>query len=78
MRSNGPFAVYDHSMHKGDQTHLIAGNVNEQARQRFKRDVDSLKKTRESQKQQFYMSLEAKQKLEQFQTDFRKQNNMNN
>ena len=32
MRSQGPFAVYDHSMHKGDQNHLIAGNVNEQAR----------------------------------------------
>ena len=43
MRSQGPFAVYDHAMHKGDQTHMIAGNVNEQARQRFYRDVAQLK-----------------------------------
>ena len=42
MHSQGPFAVYDHSMHKGDGTHLIAGNVNEQARQRFIRDIAGL------------------------------------
>ena len=35
MRSQGPFAVYDHSAHKGSHAHQTVGSVNEQALSRF-------------------------------------------
>ena len=35
MRSQGPFAVYDHAAHKGAHSYETVGNVNEQALTRF-------------------------------------------
>lgn len=35
MRSQGPFAVYDHGVHKGAHSFDTIGKVNEQALQRF-------------------------------------------
>lgn len=35
MRSQGPFAVYDHAQHKGAHSYDTVGNVNEQALARY-------------------------------------------
>lgn len=35
MRSQGPFAIYDHAAHKGADTYGKVGTVNEQALKRF-------------------------------------------
>ena len=35
MRSQGPFAVYDHAQHKGLHSHETVGRVNEQALARY-------------------------------------------
>ena len=35
MRSQGPFAVYDHAAHKGAHSYNTIGKVNEQALNRF-------------------------------------------
>ena len=35
MRSQGPFCVYDHGVHKGAHSFETIGKVNEQALQRF-------------------------------------------
>ena len=42
MRSQGPFAVYDHSAHKGAHANHTVGSVNEQALGRFNAQVGSL------------------------------------
>ena len=47
MRSQGPFAVYDHSAHKGAHANHTVGSVNEQALGRFNAQVGSLQRTRE-------------------------------
>ena len=35
LRSQGPFAVYDHAAHKGNRSYETVGTVNEQALSRF-------------------------------------------
>ena len=47
MRSQGPFAIYDHSAHKGENTFATVGGVNEMALNRFKDEVQNVQKTRE-------------------------------
>lgn len=42
FRSQGPFAVYDHGVHKGAYTFETIGAVNEQALARFKEDVNKI------------------------------------
>ena len=39
LRSQGPFAVYDHAAHKGNRSYETVGNVNEQALGRFNGEV---------------------------------------
>ena len=58
----------------GDQNHLIAGDVSEQARQRFYKDISGIKDLRMKEKEQFYSSIEAKRKLEELNESFKKQN----
>ena len=58
MRSQGPFAVYDHAAHKGGQTFETVGAVNEQALARFNGDIDGVQKRREAEKNQFYSSID--------------------
>ena len=58
----------------GDQNHLIAGDVSEQARQRFYKDISGIKDMRMKEKEQFYSSIEAKKKLEELNESFKKQN----
>ena len=50
MRSQGPFAVYEHCAHKGEQAFTTVGGVNEMALQRFKDEVGNIQKARETQK----------------------------
>ena len=35
LRSQGPFAVYDHAAHKGSNAYETVGSVNQQALQRY-------------------------------------------
>ncbi len=42
LRSQGPFAVYDHATIKGGQAFEKVGKVNEQALDRFKQDMTSV------------------------------------
>ena len=58
----------------GDQNHLIAGDVSEQARQRFYKDISGIKDLRMKEKEQFYSSIQAKKKLEELNENFKKQN----
>lgn len=62
----------------GDQNHLIAGDVSEQARQRFYKDISGIKDLRQKEKEQFYSSIHAKKKLEDFSESTKKQNNKRN
>lgn len=39
LRSQGPFAVYDHAAHKGQRSFDTVGTVNEQALMRFNQEV---------------------------------------
>ena len=50
MRSQGPFAVYDHAAHKGGQSFNIYGSVNEQALQRFNKEIEGVQRVREHEK----------------------------
>lgn len=58
----------------GDQNHLIAGDVSEQARQRFYKDISGIKDLRMKEKEQFYSSIQAKMKLEELNASSKKQN----
>ena len=58
----------------GDQNHLIAGDVSEQARQRFYKDISGIKDLRLKEKEQFYSSIQAKMKLEELNASSKKQN----
>ena len=42
LRSQGPFAVYDHAAHKGLHSYETVGNVNEQALQRFNNEIQGV------------------------------------
>jgi len=50
LRSHGPFAVYDHSAHKGDKAYFTVGTVNEQALNRYTEDIKNVQKMRETEK----------------------------
>lgn len=50
LRSQGPFAVYDHATIKGSNTFETVGKVNEQALDRFKQDIGAVQKMRETEK----------------------------
>ena len=39
LRSQGPFAVYDHSAHKGGRSYETVANVNEMALARFNQEI---------------------------------------
>ena len=78
MRSQGPFAVYDHSAHKGDNSFITVGGVNELALTRFKNEVVGVQQTREKQKQQFYSAIDYMDRMEFIkQQDRKKQNRVN-
>ena len=62
----------------GDQNHLIAGDVSEQARQRFYKDISGIKHLRQKEREQFYSSIHAKKKLEDFGESIKKQNQKKN
>lgn len=47
LRSQGPFAVYDHSAHKGPAAHEMNGAVNEQALNRFNAEIEGVQRQRE-------------------------------
>lgn len=64
MRSQGPFAVYDHGVHKGAHSFDTIGKVNEQALQRFHQQIDDVQKTREAEKHQFYSTLDYMDRME--------------
>jgi hypothetical protein len=78
LRSQGPFAVYDHAAHKGGRSYETVGNVNEQALSRFNQDVNNIQKTREGEKQQFYSAIDYMDRQEAFKNENRmKQNRAN-
>lgn len=78
MRSQGPFAVYEHCAHKGEQAFTTVGGVNEMALQRFKDEVGNIQKARETQKNQFYSAIDYMDRMEFLkQQDRQKQNRVN-
>lgn len=58
LRSQGPFAVYDHAAHKGGRTYETIGAVNEQALTRFNEGNNDIQKRREAEKSQFYAVMD--------------------
>ena len=58
LRSQGPFTVYDHAAHKGQDKFDVVGNVNEQALTRFNGEVNNIQKMREHEKAQFYSAID--------------------
>ena len=66
LRSQGPFAIYDHAAHKGGRTFETVGAVNEQALTRFNADVDGVQKRREAEKDQFYTQIDYMDKQNAF------------
>ena len=57
MKSQGPFAVYDHSVHKGSSTANINSTVTELALKRHFDEVHRLQGTREGEKNQFFSNM---------------------
>ena len=66
MRSQGPFAVYDHGVHKGAHSFETIGKVNEQALNRFVDEINSVQKKRETEKNQFYSAMDYMDRMEFF------------
>ena len=58
LRSQGPFAVYDHAAHKGTRVYDTVCNVNQQALQRYEQEISEIQKVRESEKKQFYSAID--------------------
>ena len=58
MKSQGPFAVYEHAVHKGSSTANIASAVTEMALKRHFDEVQRLQEKRISEKDQFYKTME--------------------
>ena len=56
MQSNGPFKVYDHAEAKGPKEYYNSQNINEQALERFDKEMQELKTLKEFQKDQFHGS----------------------
>ena len=66
LRSQGPFAVYEHSAHKGGATFATFGAAHEQGVNRFNSEVQQLQQKREFEKDQFYSSLDYMDKCNAF------------
>lgn len=64
LRSQGPFAVYDHSAHKGAGSFDKIGNVNEQAINRFNSQIQGIQRQRELEKNQFYTTMDYIDKMD--------------
>lgn len=64
MRSQGPFAVYDHAQHKGAHSYETVGSVNEQALARYKEQSKNIRQVRENEKNQFYSAMEYMDRME--------------
>lgn len=64
MRSQGPFAVYDHAQHKGAHSYETVGSVNEQALARYKEQSKNIRQVRENEKNQFYSAMDYMDRME--------------
>ena len=75
LKSQGPFAVYDHAMHRGTDQDLIFATATEQALNRHNDDVDRLRQQREFERGQFYSNIDAMQKMADMKHEYTRINN---
>jgi len=57
LKSQGPFTVYDHAMHKGDRVKNINGAVNNLALDRYTQSIEQVKNKRNEEKATFYNNI---------------------
>jgi hypothetical protein len=68
LKSQGPFAVYDHALHRGEEQANKFGNVTEQALGRHHNEVDRLKNVREAERSQFYSNIDKMTRMQDLKT----------
>ena len=78
LRSQGPFAVYDHHAHKGDRAYQTVGSVNEQALNRFNQETEGVQKQRETEKNMFYSAMEYMDRLDAKRCEDKRRQNLAN
>ena len=78
MKSQGPFAVYDHAVHKGQGTTQVNSTVTEMALNRHFDDVKKLQGVREGEMNQFYANIENLDRQQAMRNHFNKINNARN
>jgi hypothetical protein len=57
LKSQGPFTVYDHAMHKGERVKNINGSVNNAALDRYTQEIEHVKNCRNKEKETFYNNI---------------------
>ena len=78
MKSQGPFAVYDHAIHKGEGTTQVNSMVTEQALNRHFDEVKRLQGMREGEQAQFYANIDNLDRQQAMRNHFIKINNRMN
>jgi len=78
LNAQGPYAVYSHDKHKGEQIYQKAKQTKKQAYNRFEDDLVGLQKTRETERDTFFGNIREEQMLVNAQRQFTLQTNRQN
>lgn len=75
LHSQGPYAVYGHSKHKGEKVHANARHTRKAAYNRFEEDLVKLTNERDKQRDHFFTNITEEQNLARAQRHFQLQTN---
>ena len=75
MNAQGPYAVYSHSKHMGENNYQGERKARKAAYNRFEDDLRALQNERETQRDQFFGNIREEQMLAQAQRQFQLQTN---
>lgn len=78
MRSNGPYKVYDHASQKGSQFVENLEKTNELAHERFQKECQRVKESREFEREQFGWQKHKEDLIAVHKAELRRKNNVEN
>lgn len=78
MRSQGPFKIYDHAQHKGQQYVHNIQEINNMAHQRFQEECAKIKDSREFEREQFTWQKQKQDLIAVHKAELKKKNNLEN
>jgi hypothetical protein len=64
LHSQGPYAVYNHSKHRGNQVYQNNRGARKAAYVRFEKDLMNLTNERDKQRDQFFTNIDEEQELQ--------------